>query len=71
MKDKIEDGSIFDTFPITEADLFIPLGGVKKINTVSGYLLIHGLRVGSYKKPKSFHLFMMKRLLGWEWEDYG
>ncbi len=29
--------------------------------------LFEGLLLGVYKKPRRFHLFMMKLLLGWEW----
>ena len=44
--------------------------GTTLIDNPNGYLeIVKGFNVPVYKKPKRFHLFMMKLFFGWKYKE--
>ena len=76
-KDRIEDGQIpmHTPFPEHIPTEIVITDGAREANRelyrYKGTLhLVKGeLAISTRIKPNIFHLFMMKVLLGWEWED--
>ena len=41
-----------------------------KVDNPKGYLeIVKGFNVSVYKKPKRFHLFMMRLFFGWKYKE--